>query len=79
MTIRKNFLLDDEVVQHLKKLAQEENATQTDIVRNLIEEKYDEINKKEKLKIFNSIIPMPFGSLVDKSIQSIKAEMGANI
>jgi len=75
MTIRKNFLLDEETADHLKKIAKEANTTQTQVIRNMIEEKYQEVSVKEKLEAFNSIILMPPGSLVDKSIQSIKSEM----
>ena len=75
MTIRKNFLLDDEIAKHLEELAKKENTTQTNIVKNMIEEKYEKYSIQEKLDALNSIIPMPPGSLVGKSIQSIKAEM----
>jgi len=84
MPIRKNFLLDDEIIEHLEKIAKSENTTQTNVIQNMIEEKYreisvQEISVEEKLDAFNSIIPLPNGSLVGKSIQSIKAEMGAEI
>lgn len=75
MTIRKNFLLDDETAKHLEELAKKENTTQTNIIKNMIEEKYQEYSIQEKLEALHSIVPMPPGSLVGKSIQSIKAEM----
>lgn len=75
MTIRKNFLFDEDVAQHLKDIAKKANITQTQVVKDLIEEKYSEISIEEKLKAFRSIVPMPAGSLVGKSIQSIKSEM----
>ncbi len=75
MTIRKNFLLDEEVALHLEKIAKNESITQTKVIRNMIEEKYEKYSIQEKLDALNSIIPMPPGSLVGKSIQSIKAEM----
>ena len=79
MTIRKNFLLDDEIAEHLEKIAKKDNITQTQVIRNMIEEKYEKYSIEEKLEAFRSIIPMPPGSLVGKSIQSIKAEMAAEI
>ena len=79
MTIRKNFLLDDEIAMHLEEIAKKENTTQTKVIRNMIEEKYQEISIQEKLEAFRAIIPMPPGSLVGKSIQSIKEEMGSEI
>ncbi len=79
MTIRKNFLLDDEIARHLEILAKKENTTQTNIIKNMIEEKYQEYSVQEKLEAFRSIVPMPSGSLVGKSIQSIKEDMGAQL
>jgi len=79
MTVRKNFLFDEEVAQHLKEIALKNNVTQTQVVKDLIEEKYDEISIEEKLEAFRSIVPMPPGSLVGKNIQSVKAEMASEI
>ena len=79
MTIRKNFLLDDEIARHLEEIAKKENRTQTDVIKSMIEEKYEKYSIQEKLEAFRSIVPMPSGSLIGKSIQSIKAEMGANL
>ena len=42
MATRKSFLLDDEISKHLEILAQKENTTQTNIIKNMIEEKYQE-------------------------------------
>ena len=79
MTIRKNFLLDAKIAEHLEKIALKENTTQTEVVRNMIEERYKSISKKEKLDAFYSIKGMSAGSLVGKSIHSIKAEMSSKI
>lgn len=79
MTVRKNFLLDDEIAQHLEELAKKENTTQTNIVKNLIEEKYEKYSTEEKLEAFNSFAGSCPGMFEGKSIQSIKAEMGAQI
>lgn len=75
MTVRKNFILDDEIAKHLEEIAKKENTTQTNIIKNMIEEKYEEYSVQEKIDALNSIVPMPPGSLVGKSIQSIKAQM----
>jgi predicted DNA-binding protein len=75
MTIRKNFLLDDETVEHLKKIAKEANTTQTQVIRNLIEEKYQEVSVKEKLEALDRIVGSCNGLFIGKSIQSIKANM----
>lgn len=79
MTVRKNFLLDDEIARHLEEIAKKENTTQTNVIKNMIEEKYQKFSKQEKLEAFYSIKGMPSGSLVGKSIQSIKAEMASKI
>lgn len=79
MTVRKNFLLDEKIAKHLEEIAKKENITQSEVIRKLIEEKYQEFLKKEKLKAFKSLTMVEPGSLVEKSIQSIKEEMGRNI
>ncbi len=75
MTIRKNFLFDDEIVEHLKKLAERDGTNQTEVVRNLIEEKYQEIAVQEKLAALNRITGSANGLFYGKTIQSIKADM----
>ena len=79
MTIRKNFLLDDEIARHLEELAKKENTTQTNIIKNMIEDKYKEYSRQEKLEAFYSIKGMQPGSLVGKGIQSIKTEMASQV
>lgn len=38
MTVRKNFLLNDEIAKHLELIAKKENTTQTNVIKNMIEE-----------------------------------------
>ena len=80
MTIRKNFLLDEDIASHLEEIAKRENTTQTNVVKNLIEEKYQEYDVQEKLEAFYSFAES-MNDLIgdDVSIQSIKAEMGSKI
>ena len=75
MTVRKNFLLDEEIAEHLEKIAKEANTTQTQVIKNMIEEKYQEVSKKERLEAFYSIVGSSNGMYTGKSIQSIKASM----
>ena len=75
MTIRKNFVFDDEIVDHLKAIAEREGTNQTEVVRNLIEEKYQEISIQEKLQLLNEIADSAHGLFIGKSVQSIKADM----
>ncbi len=56
MTIRKNFLLDDEIAEHLEKIAKKDNITQTQVIRNMIEEKYEKYSIEEKLEALERII-----------------------
>ncbi len=75
MTVRKNFIFDDQTAEHLEKLAKRDGKTQTQVVKDLIEEEYKEISIAEKLEILHSIAGSMNGQLVGKSIQSIKASM----
>ena len=86
MTIRKNFLLDDEIAQHLEELAKKQNLTQTQVIKNMIEDKYEEISIAEKLEILHSLVdsseknPNPFYEQFDKNdhkiLQKVKGMMG---
>ena len=75
MTIRKNFIFDEETAQHLKEIAKREKTTQTKIVKNLIEEKYEEISVEEKLEALESFAGSGTGLYGDLTIQEIKANM----
>ena len=75
MTIRKNFVFDEEIVAHLKEIAERDGTNQTQVVRNLIEERYQEISREEKLRALDEITGCANGLFLGKSIQSIKAEM----
>ncbi|WP_321777760.1 hypothetical protein [Sulfurimonas sp.] len=75
MTVRKNFLFDDEIAEHLEEIAKKENTTQTQVVKNLIEEKYDEISVEEKLEALHAFAGSGTGLYGDLTIQKIKANM----
>ncbi|HIO91149.1 MAG TPA: hypothetical protein EYG69_05200 [Campylobacterales bacterium] len=75
--VRKNFVFEKEVATHLEEIAKIDGKSMTAVVRDMIEARYKDIFKKEKLKAFYSLKMMPSGSLVGKSIQSIKASMDA--
>jgi len=80
MTVRKNFLFDEDVAQHLKEIAKKANITQTQVVKNLIEAEYEEVSVEEKLEAIERLAGCMNGLIGDDiSIQSIKMEMGANI
>jgi|FLOH01.1.fsa_nt_gi hypothetical protein len=75
MTIRKNFIFDDEIVKYLKEIASKENITQTQVVKNLIQEKYEEISIEEKLEALNAFAGSGTGLYGNLTIQEIKANM----
>ena len=77
--VRKNFVFKKEVAKHLEKIAQKENKSMTAVLQEMIEERYKKISKEEKLEAFKNIVGSMSGMLKEKSIQSIKAEMGSSI
>jgi len=62
-------------VYNIKDIAEKTNMTQTQVIKDLIEEKYTQFSVSDRLEAFNSIVEMPAGSLVGKTVQSIKSDM----
>ena len=60
MTIRKNFLFDEEVAIHLEEIAKVEGKTQTQLVQEAVEDRYKIIKQKKKLEALAKLA----GSLV---------------
>lgn len=79
MTVRKNFLLEDEVAKHLEEISKKQNNTQTAVIKELIEEKYMEISAKEKLEILSQLSGSMEGMFTNITVQEIKKRMGNNI
>jgi macrodomain Ter protein organizer (MatP/YcbG family) len=75
MTVRKNFLLNEEIVEYLKKLAEQSKLTQTQVIKNLIEEQYEKIAIAEKLESLKKFAGSGTGLFREKTVQSIKANM----
>ncbi|MCX6077702.1 MAG: ribbon-helix-helix protein, CopG family [Campylobacterales bacterium] len=73
MTIRKNFLLDEEIAEHLEKMAKQRGITQTEVVKNLIEQEYEEYSKEEKLEAIYQFAGSGSGLWGDLTIQEVKA------
>jgi predicted DNA-binding protein len=74
--VRKNFVFKKEVVEHLEELAKKEEKSMTMIIQELIEEKYQEVSKEEKLEAFYAFAGSGNGLFKDMTIQSIKAMKG---
>ena len=62
MTVRKNFLFDEEVAKHLEEIAKLKGQTQTQTVQEFIEKEYKKISIQKKLAILDEIA----GSLTGK-------------
>lgn len=75
MTVRKNFVFDEEVAKHLEELAKREHKSQTAVIKDLIEEKISEYNRQEKLRIAQELAGSCSGCFGELSIQDIKADM----
>ena len=65
MTVRKNFLFDNEVAKHLEEIAKIEGKTQTQITQEAIEERYKKINAQKKLEILDEIADSFHGLLTN--------------
>ena len=74
--VRKNFVFKKEVAQHLKEIAQKEGKSMTSVVQDLIETKYQEVSKEEKLKAFYEFAGSNNGVFGDLRMQDIKVMMG---
>ncbi len=62
MTIRKNFLFDEEIARHLEEIAKLKGQTQTQTVQEFIQNEYKKISAKKKLAILDEMA----GSLTGK-------------
>lgn len=74
--VRKNFVFKKEVVEHLEALAKKEAKSMTMVIQDLIEEKYQEISKEEKLEALYAFAGSGNGLFKDMTIPSIKAMKG---
>jgi len=73
MSIRKNFILEEDIVRHLEKIAIKKDTTQTQIIRDLIEKEYKEVSKEYKLEAIRKFAGGGSGLFGGLSIQEIKA------
>ncbi len=62
MTIRKNFLFEEKVAEHLEEIAKLEGKTQTQITQEAIEDRYKYIHTQKKLEALERLS----GSLTGK-------------
>ena len=74
MTIRKNFLFEQEVAKHLEELAKAEGKTQTQIVQEMTEERYRLIRKKRKLDTLEKLKNSPAANIGEIDIRQVRIE-----
>jgi len=75
MTVRKNFVFDDEVAEHLEELAKDKGKSMTAVIQEMIEKSYADISKRKKLEALKRITGSASGLFGDLTIQEIKANM----
>jgi len=73
MSVRKNFIFDEEIVKHLEQIAARRAKTQTQIIKELIEKEFKEVSKEQKLEAFYKFAGSGTGLFGDLTIQEIKA------
>ncbi len=73
MSVRKNFIFDEEIVKHLEQIATRREKTQTQIIKELIEKEYKEVSKEQKLEAIYKFAGSGTGLFGDLTIQEIKA------
>lgn len=73
--VRKNFLFDAKVAQHLEELAASMGKSLTKTVQELVEERYKEIEKQRKIEAAMEIAGSSTGVFGDLTIQDIKSSM----
>jgi len=74
MTIRKNFLFDEEIARHLEEIAKLKGQTQTQTVQEFIQDEYKKINAKKKLAILDEIADSFHGLLTDVDAKAARIE-----
>jgi hypothetical protein len=73
--IRKNFVFEQSVAEHLEDLAKSMKTSLTKTVQDLIEERYAQMEQKKKIEAAESIMGSATGVFGEMTIQEIKASM----
>jgi predicted transcriptional regulator len=73
--VRKNFVFKKEVAEHLEEIARKERKSMTKVLEDMIEKKYLEVSKEDKLKALYAFAGSGTGLFGDLTIQDIKANM----
>ncbi|KIM13441.1 MAG: hypothetical protein KU38_02030 [Sulfurovum sp. FS08-3] len=75
VTVRKNFVLDQEIANHLEELAKNNNQSMTALIQELIEERYHKLRVQQRKEVLKQMDGFGTGLLTDFSIQKVKASM----
>ncbi len=75
ITVRKNFVFDENIAIHLEEIAKDTKKSMTALIQEMIEERYRQIKVKKRIEALNQMRGSANGLLTNKTIQSIKAEM----
>ena len=79
MTVRKNFVFDDETAHTLEQIAKEEGITQTEAVKRAIEALREQYKRKKRLEALEKLAgSVPPGSLVDVDVRQVRIEKALN-
>ncbi|MEE9326076.1 MAG: hypothetical protein V3U71_02195 [Cocleimonas sp.] len=71
-TIRKNFVLEEGVANHLEELSQVCEQSMTYLVQDMIEERYKKLKVNKRMQALERMSNSASGLLTNKSVQSIK-------
>ncbi|SFZ97896.1 hypothetical protein MNB_SV-5-466 [hydrothermal vent metagenome] len=74
MSVRKNFIFDEDVDEHLKEIAKAEGKTQTQITQEAIEERYKKISIQKKLDVLDEIYDSFHGLLTNVDSKASRIE-----
>ena len=79
MTIRKNFIFDEETAYDIEEMAKEENITQTEVMKQAVKLLKQEKKRKKRLEALEKLAgSVPPGSLVDVDIRKARVERAIN-
>ena len=79
MTIRKNFIFDEETAYDIEEMAKEENITQTEVMKQDVKLLKQEKKRKKRLEALEKLAgSVPPGSLVDVDIRKARVERAIN-
>jgi len=74
MTVRKNFIFDEETAKQLEELAKEEGKTQTQITQEALEMYIKEKKKEKKLQALERLKGSLTGKIGDFDLKEVRIE-----